>query len=856
MSNNFASYLGPKGYSIRKENLELTEQLNIRKDLTVTPYVPKNAMQKPNPFPIYRESNKKFYIPRFYGYDTYGEPEGVTLPEGDNIDLTFNGELRDYQKPIVETYVKEAKKTGGGLLEVAVGYGKTIMALNIISKLNKKTLIVVHKEFLLRQWMERIETFLPNAKVGRIQGEIIDIEDKDIVIGMLQSLSMKDYPNSIFKSFGLSVYDECFPYNTYIQTDKGLVRIGSLYEKWKNKKELPNILSFNKETKKFEYKKMTYSWRKEREDLIKISMSKRVINCTPEHKILTIDGYVEAKNLNIGDLILSKYDKNHADNIISPRLNEDQFQLIYGSYLGDGHIGITNKNRYRLKIIHCEKQKKYCEWKANMFGIKNIKYIKKNGYSQKPAYRFATKIFDLKYKLTKNTKDVPEWLLNKLDERGIAVWYMDDGSIQRKKNKYGNESIHINLHTNNFDYETQERFVQKFNNYDIECKILKSRIYYYLSFNNENSKKLLNLIKPYIHYSMEYKVTSRQEIYDWNNKFLNYGTLKVTNLSYFKNKGANRCKKPYVYDIEVEDNHNFVIGTKSQKNKYIDGPVVSNCHHMSAEVFCKALFKIVTKHMLGLSATMKRKDNLSKVFKMFIGPIVYTKRREGGDGVQVQVIDYENNDPEYSEVELNWKGHVHYSKMIKKICEFNHRSEFLLKVLKKMLEDPLCGQIMILGHNKVLLKYLHDAIEHRNMSTVGYYVGGMKEKDLKESETKKVVIGTYAMASEGLDIKSLTTLLMATPKSDVEQCIGRILRSKHNRPLVVDIVDQHDFFVRQFTKRKRFYAREKYKIKRTNNKGYFKNDWVTLYDTKRTKAYKETKINKFLNGVCLIEDDD
>ena len=36
-------------------------------------------------------------------------------------------------------------------------------------------------------------------------------------------------------------------------------------------------------------------------------------------------------------------------------------------------------------IIHCEKQKEYCEWKANMFGIKELKYIEKNGYSQKPA---------------------------------------------------------------------------------------------------------------------------------------------------------------------------------------------------------------------------------------------------------------------------------------------------------------------------------------------------------------------------------------------------------------------------------------------------------------------------------------
>ena len=58
------------------------------------------------------------------------------------------------------------------------------MALNIISRLKKKTIVIVHKEFLLRQWIERIEQFLPDAKVGKIQGKIIDIEGKDIVIGM------------------------------------------------------------------------------------------------------------------------------------------------------------------------------------------------------------------------------------------------------------------------------------------------------------------------------------------------------------------------------------------------------------------------------------------------------------------------------------------------------------------------------------------------------------------------------------------------------------------------------------------------------------------------------------------------
>ena len=69
-------------------------------------------------------------------------------------------------------------------------------------------MIIVHKEFLLRQWKERIEQFLPDARVGRIQGPTVDIEDKDIVIGMLQSLSMKDYDINLFQCFGLTIIDE------------------------------------------------------------------------------------------------------------------------------------------------------------------------------------------------------------------------------------------------------------------------------------------------------------------------------------------------------------------------------------------------------------------------------------------------------------------------------------------------------------------------------------------------------------------------------------------------------------------------------------------------------------------------
>ena len=202
------TYLGQKGYSILKNELSVEEQIKLREELNVGAYMPKSIVQQAK-FPVYRESPQKMYIPRYYGNKNYGKPSSYKITDGDDIDLPFNGELRDYQINIVNTFMKSADNgDGGGLLEVPCGRGKTICALSIISKIKKKTLVIVHKGFLLNQWIERIEQFLPNARVGKIQGQIIDIDDKDIVIGMLQSLSMKDYPCDVFSSFGLTVVDE------------------------------------------------------------------------------------------------------------------------------------------------------------------------------------------------------------------------------------------------------------------------------------------------------------------------------------------------------------------------------------------------------------------------------------------------------------------------------------------------------------------------------------------------------------------------------------------------------------------------------------------------------------------------
>jgi superfamily II DNA or RNA helicase len=260
--------------------------------------------------------------------------------------------------------------------------------------------------------------------------------------------------------------------------------------------------------------------------------------------------------------------------------------------------------------------------------------------------------------------------------------------------------------------------------------------------------------------------------------------------------------------------------------------IIDECHHISSEVFSNSLFKLVTKYMLGLSATMNRKDGTTKVFKMFIGDVIFKGKRDEERNVTVHAIEYKVDDDNFNEVKLDFRGKPAYSSMISKLCEYNRRSEFILKILSDMLLINPDQQIMILAHNKNILKYLHDAIVHRNIATVGYYVGGMKEAALKETESKKVVIATYSMAAEALDIKTLTTLIMSTPKTDIEQSVGRILREKHSNPIVVDIIDSHDLFKNQWRKRRTFYKKENYTILYTNSINYTSNtsQWLTIYN--------------------------
>ena len=304
-----------------------------------------------------------------------------------------------------------------------------------------------------------------------------------------------------------------------------------------------------------------------------------------------------------------------------------------------------------------------------------------------------------------------------------------------------------------------------------------------------------------------------------------------------------------VFDIEGKDIVIGMVQTLYDKEFHPDAfaqfglTIIDEVHRIGSEQFSRTLFKTITPYMLGISATVERKDKLTKVLYMFIGDMIYSEDRKNDDLVTVRAIQYVANDAEFNEVDRDFRGNPKYSTMITKLCSYGPRSDFIIKVVGDLLNEDCDKQIMILCHNRSLLTYLYEGISHRGLASVGYYVGGMKQQNLQETEQKQIVLATYAMAAEALDIKTLSSLIMVTPKTDITQSIGRILRVKHANPIVVDIVDKHDIFQNQWAQRRRFYKKCNYRIRQIDSQSYkgMSLDWTTDQTWKRVYEPKNSE---------------
>jgi superfamily II DNA or RNA helicase len=232
-------YLNNFGFCIEKKNLSLKVTFFLRIYFKVTPKSnyeeePKDIDEKS--FEVFYEDDNYLILPKFvsnlqlnlkepivdltYSYNQIIFIINKYGYKKQSVNFNFSGSLREPQKIIINTVLEkfglnisnptnhsDSKISKGGLIKLSCGGGKTVLAIYLSHILKLKTLIIVHKEFLLDQWVERFKQFT-NAKIGIIRQDKVDIKNKDVVIGMLQSISMKDYDDDVFNDFGLVVYDE------------------------------------------------------------------------------------------------------------------------------------------------------------------------------------------------------------------------------------------------------------------------------------------------------------------------------------------------------------------------------------------------------------------------------------------------------------------------------------------------------------------------------------------------------------------------------------------------------------------------------------------------------------------------
>jgi superfamily II DNA or RNA helicase len=180
-------------------------------------------------FPIFYEDNSYLVLPKFsyklefdikndilFNSQKYNKIKfNIKKISYKNIKSKFKTQrqLYDYQQLIIDhifDHFKDCKKNNlpkGGILKLDCGAGKTVLGAVLASLLGLKTLVIVPQQPILEQWIDEFKEF-SNARVGIIQGDKIDVENKDVVVAMLKSVSMKNYDQSIFKDFGLVIYDE------------------------------------------------------------------------------------------------------------------------------------------------------------------------------------------------------------------------------------------------------------------------------------------------------------------------------------------------------------------------------------------------------------------------------------------------------------------------------------------------------------------------------------------------------------------------------------------------------------------------------------------------------------------------
>jgi len=842
------SYIGKKGYTIPLSLLSKEDYEYLHKDLYVKPVVMgvqygAAAGEESNAFHVYRESPNKIYIPRFYGIERYGLPSKSEICGGDDIAVEFTKPLRDYQEEIIDIYMKHARTPlccgstelgNGGILEVPCGAGKClgkdtkILMFDGSIKLVQDIVVgdilmgddsTPRNVLSLARGREMMYKVCSSKGDGYIVNEshILSLKcstylNKNSPKGTVIDMSVSDYLNLpksyhgrggpllgyrvpiLFKEKEVEIDPYLFGYWLGDGSSRG-TRIST---------QESSVIKYMIECFKNKHKTLYLKYTGEQYDY---RINSTDSNTT--HKSNILMNFLRKYNLIMNKHIPQHYKCNS---------RKIQLELLAGLIDSDGYYNkncfeIVQKNEKLLDdIVFVSRSLGFAAFKTK---VNKTCTNSKNGRTT--GTYFKTTIYGT------GLEEIP---VNCIRKKAHSRLLTRDALNYRIKL----EKLEIDDYYG-FEIDGNRRFVL----YDFT-----------VTHNTVMALKIISLLKKKTIIIVHKEFLMNQ----WIERIAEF--LPTAKIGKIQGPQFDIVDKDIVigmvqtlYDKEYATNAFSSFGLT----------IIDEVHRIGSEQFSKTLFKTITPYMLGISATVDRKDKLTRVLYMFIGDKIYSKPREAEDPVCVRAIQYKVDDAVFNETAIDFRGNPKYSTMISKLCDYNRRSDFIVRIIGDLIIEEPEKQIMILGHNRSLLNYLYDAVVHRKIASVGFYIGGMKQEKLQESETKQIVLATYAMAAEALDIKTLSTLVMITPKTDIVQSVGRILRTKHEKPIVVDIVDSHDIFQNQWNQRKRFYKKCNYRIRQIDSKTYtnMSIDWA---EDKTWKRIYEPTANTTADCSTGIQEDD
>lgn len=552
--------------------------------------------------------------------------------------------------------------------------------------------------------------------------------------------------------------DECLDGDMYVKTDKGNIKIKTIHKMIQNGEKL-KALSFNHDYEVFEYKSITNSKETLDREIFEIrTEGLNKLRCTDNHRVLTQEGYVEVRDLIVGkhQLILD----NTFNQKTKYKLNNDQISMLIGSYLGDGHIDKRSiYPTYRISFTHGIKQLNYLKTKSECFGIDNdkIKVIKSGYTNRKDIFQSNnSKTFIL-------DEDINLLILNRFNEKALAIWFMDDGSTTKQENLDGSITYYSKIDLGNKDEKTIETLLyilhSKFGFNNLKITKYKNK-YSSIGFSKENSKLLYSLVSKYIHEDLFYKIPKEyipKECYKWNCMFKNYGGNYISSI--------NKVKTGSVYDITVEDNHNFITLPSNASNKS-SGMIVHNCQDLS-DASLNILLSNLDKKIIAVG------DSAQSIFNF-----MHCKN-------SLKVLK-----EKYGFKEYKLTNSFRISDTVAEMCsrllkwfyeeDMGFRGENITKVVKLDILEDYGEPITILSRTRIggLLEVLNilDKFEDAKI----YYYGGLEKYDLKIIENMINNKGFFFIDGERFHVNQLR----------------KMVKEGLDDPVIKGIISRYDFIMK------------------------------------------------------------